>query len=231
MSIVVYGDFTCANCYLASWRTELLDHTTHAVDWRAVEHRPSLPFTGARAGRPEMGELTKGWAAVASLRMPGETLPGRAPSFVANSQAAVAGYAEAYGAGVAERARQVLFHAYWVDGLDIGHPEVLRVLLADTILSGHSSSQPLREWGYAVTPARGPVTMVACRLITGWRQQWRSLGAPLEPALVDDDHGVTTGRDALARLERRLTNGDHDQNDHHDLPALPSRQPSGAFWT
>lgn len=228
MNVTIYGDFTCANCYLASWRAELLDHTTHAVDWRAVEHRPSLPFTGVRAGRPEMGELQAGWAAMAKLRMPGETPPGRAPSFVANSQAAVAGYAEAYGAGVAERARRVLFQAYWVDGLDIGNPEVLRVLLADTILSGDSSSQPLHEWGYAVTSARGPITMAAWHLIDDWRQQWQSLGAPLEPVLVDGDRAVTTGGDALAQLESQLTTGAHH---HHSLATLPPRQLAGAFWT
>lgn len=228
MSIVIYGDFTCPSCYLASWRAELLDHTVHAVDWRAVAHRPSLPFTGGPAGGPAMRELTKQWAAVASLRTPGETLPGRAPSFLASSQAATAGYAEAYGAGVAERARRVLFQAYWVDGLDIGNPEVLRVLLADTILSGSSSSQPLHEWGYAVTSAHGPITTAASHLIDDWQQQWRDLGSPPEPALVHDRNAVTTGDEALAYLARQVRVEIHH---HHGLAPLPTRQLAGAFWT
>lgn len=226
--MIVYGDFTCPACYLASWRSDLLDDSLHVVDWRAVEHRPGLPFTGARAGRPELARLTSQWAALASLRMPGEILPGRAPSFVASTQAAVAGYAEAYGAGVAERARRALFRAYWVDGLDIGDPEVLRRLLADTIRSGHSRSQPLREWGYAVTSARGPVTSGAFRLICDWQQQWQQLGGSLEPVLVDGDRPVITGSDALGELGRRLAGRPAG---HHDLPTLPSRQPSDRFWT
>lgn len=228
MNVIIYGDFTCPGCYLASWRAELAGRTTHAVDWRAVEHRASLPFTGVRAGSPEMGELKTDWAAMTKLQMADEILPGRAPSFVANSQAATAGYAEAYGAGVAERARRVLFQAYWVDGLDIGNPEVLRGLLADTILSGSSSSQPLHEWGYAVTSAHGPITTAASHLVIDWQRQWHDLGSPHAPALVDGNHAVTIGDDALAQLERQVT---VDAQHHHGLPALPVRQPAGAFWT
>lgn len=98
--MIIYGDFTCPMCYLASWRADLLDDTADAVDWRAVEHQPTVPLTGLRPARPELEGLTSRWGAMTSLRMPGEVVPGRSPSFVASTQAAVAGYAEAYGAGV-----------------------------------------------------------------------------------------------------------------------------------
>ena len=225
--MIIYGDFTCPMCYLASWRADLLDDTADAVDWRAVEHQPTVPLTGLRPARPELEGLTSRWGAMTSLRMPGEVVPGRSPSFVASTQAAVAGYAEAYGAGVADGARRALFRAYWVGGLDIGNPEVLRVLLGDIIRSGHSSSRPLHEWGYAVTSARGPVTTAAFHLIRDWNQQWRELGAPREPLLVDDDGSTATGGDVLAELERRLSGR---PTDRHELPALPPRQLAGRFW-
>ena len=128
---------------------------------------------------------------------------------------------------MAEGARRALFRAYWVGGLDIGNPEVLRVLLGDIIRSGHSSSRPLHEWGYAVTSARGPVTTAAFHLIRDWNQQWRELGAPREPLLVDDDGSTATGGDVLAELERRLSGR---PTDRHELPALPPRQLAGRFW-
>ncbi|MEO6999870.1 MAG: hypothetical protein ABI112_17485 [Terracoccus sp.] len=226
--MIIYGDFTCATCYLASWRADLLDGTPQAVDWRAVEHQPSLPLTGLRPARPELEGLNSRWGAMASLRMPGEVVPGRSPSFVASTQAAVAGYAEAYGAGVAERARRTLFRAYWVKGLDIGNPEVLRVLLGDTIRNGISSSQPLHEWGYAVTSARGPVTTAAFHLIRDWRKQWGELGSVREPVLVGEDGSTATGAAVLTELERRLAG---HPADHHELRALAPRQQSGTFWT
>ncbi len=225
--MIIYGDFTCPMCYLASWRADLLEDSPNAVDWRAVEHQPTLPLTGLPPARPVEG-LTSRWGVMTSLRMPGEVVPGRSPSFVASTQAAVAGYAEAYGAGVAERARRTLFRAYWVGGLDIGNPEVLRVLLGDTIRDGASSSQPLHEWGYAVTSARAPVTTMAFHLIRDWRQQWSELGSPREPLLVDGDGSTATGGDVLAELERRLAGLPAE---HHELRALAPRQRAGRFWT
>ncbi|OFE15633.1 hypothetical protein BA895_21950 [Humibacillus sp. DSM 29435] len=226
--MIIYGDFTCPMCYLASWRADLLDGTADAVDWRAVEHQPTVPLTGLRPARAELEGLSGRWATMSSLRMPGEAVPGRSPSFVASTQAAVAGYAEAYGAGVAEPARRALFRAYWVGGLDIGNPEVLRGLLGDIIRSGHSSSRPLHEWGYAVTSARGPVTTAAFLLIRDWREQWSELGSPREPLLVDADGSTTTGGDVLARLEGQISGR---PTDRHELPALAPRPLAGRFWT
>lgn len=227
MSPIVYGDFTCAACYLASRRADLLFADQHPVDWRAVEHHPGMPLTGKRLAQQEREQMDREWSSVLALLRPGEDLPGRPPSFLASTRAAVAGYAEAYGAGVAERARRLLFHAYWVDGQDIGHPDVLRVLLAAAIRSGHSTSEPLREWGYAVSPARGPLTSVGYHLILDWRQQWHDLGQPCEPTLLDSTDGAITGSAALAELGD-LVSGPFSE--HPELDPLPKPQSSGRFW-
>jgi hypothetical protein len=48
--VIVYGDFNCSYGYLASQRVDLLKQLGKAeLDWRAVEHDPRLPLTGARA--------------------------------------------------------------------------------------------------------------------------------------------------------------------------------------
>jgi hypothetical protein len=90
---------------------------------------------------------------------------------VANTQAAVSAYAEAYGAGVADDVRRLLFALYWEDGVDIGNPNALRTPLAAPILRGSSLSDRLRRFGYAVSVARGPITTSAWRRIRAWRSE------------------------------------------------------------
>jgi hypothetical protein len=227
MVLVVYGDFTCAACYLASWRADLLADTADPVEWRAVEHHRELPLTGRRHDGAGHHRAEEDWAAVQARLLPGERLPGRPPSTAFSTQAAVAAYAEAYGAGVADRARRLLFEAYWVGGADIGHPEVLRGLLGPTIRSGTSTSAPLREWGYSVTSARGPVTGAAHARIRGWRREWRDRGGATEPLLVAANGTSTTGADALEVLARSVRDR---ASESHDLPALPAAPASGRYW-
>lgn len=151
----MYGDFSCPFSYLASHRVDALAEVGVEIDWRAVECEPSLPVTGRRLDGDDMravrGELE-------GLLLPGENLEWRVPGFVPNTEGAVCGYAEAYGEGVADEVRRVLFGAYWLDGADIGSLDVLRRRLAGPIMRGNSPSLPLHDHGYAVSPSRGPIT-------------------------------------------------------------------------
>lgn len=199
MGTIAYGDFNCPFSYLASWRTDLLVGTDAAVEWRAVEHAPGTPLTGQRLDDDGFRRLAEEWRQVQELLLPGEELPGRPPTFLPSTRAAVAGFAEAAGAGVADQVRRLLFRAYWVDGLDIGNPEILRALLAAPIRAGHATSAPLREFGYAVSPGRGPITSDGYRRIRAWRTEWQALGDPVIPALVERG-AVTTGVPALLHL-------------------------------
>ncbi|MEO7235161.1 MAG: DsbA family protein [Lapillicoccus sp.] len=226
MSLIVYGDFTCPACYLASWRADLLDDGPDRVDWRAVEHHPLLPLKGQRGG-PQNREQSVRWQAMSVLVSPEEDLPGRVSALLASTQAAVAGYAEAYRSGVAERVRRLLFQAYWVDGLDIGDPEVLRVLLGETIRGGRSDSRPVQEWGYAVSPARGPVSSGAYRLIKSWRSQRFDLGEQPCPLLIGVGSSPMNGREAMAELGRRVADR---VSEPHQLPPLSERRSSERFW-
>lgn len=169
-------------------------------DWRAVEHRPRLPLTGlrldpqARAVRDR--ELM---ATVQVLASPGEELPGRAPAVLPHTGAAVAAYAEAYGAGVADLVRPLLFRAYWVEGRNIGDPEVLRRLLPAAFAQGSRTSDPIRDFGYAVTSQHGPITTAAYRRIREWQQDWLALGTTVSLTLTTDEATVT-GAAALSEL-------------------------------
>ena len=52
MNVVVYGDFNCLLCYLASQRVDLLAGTgADGIEWRAVDHGPWR--SADAAGRPQ----------------------------------------------------------------------------------------------------------------------------------------------------------------------------------
>lgn len=119
--MIVCGGFSCPCCYLAGHRVDALHVRGVEIDWRAVERCPQLPVDGSRSGagprlEAEMREITGPLGA-------GEDLPSVMPSFVPNTEAAVSAYAEAYGAGVADPVRRLLFTLCWVEGADIWQPE------------------------------------------------------------------------------------------------------------
>src|SRR5690606_33153040 len=102
------------------------------------------------------------------------------------------------------------------------HPEVLRTRLAGPILRGHSTSDPLRESGYAVSASRGPITTTAWRRIRAWREEWTCLGTQIVPTLVHEGRPVA-GVAALHRLADLM--GERDAPLHPELLPDPARFP------
>jgi 2-hydroxychromene-2-carboxylate isomerase len=201
--VVVYGDFNCPWSYLASRRAAMLAAAGVEVDWRAVEHDPWRPkrFTDSST---RFDCVQQEMDRVLAALLPGETLPYSLAGFVPYTRAAVSGYAEAYGAGVAARVRQLLFEAFWLHGFDLGAAEPVRTLLVDAIRSGGSTSKPLREWGYSVSVAGGPVTTTAWRLVTDWAAEWRAAGKETVPVLRVDGDEPCFGMDAVEWLGEEL---------------------------
>jgi 2-hydroxychromene-2-carboxylate isomerase len=198
-ALVVYGDFGCAMCYLASQRVDELTRAGVAVEWRAVEHRPELPVTGLRPDVDTRSAADRAVADARALGRPGERLPVAGPALVPKAQAAVSAYAEGCGTEVGDEIRRLLFTAYWVDGIDIGNPAVLHTLLGGTFMRGKATSEPIREWGFAVTVTGGPITTRAWRLTRDWNQEWQALGRPELPSLWDGTR-VQSGERALMQL-------------------------------
>ena len=234
MSVVVYADFTCPECYLAARRTDALAAAGANVEWRAIERERRLPVGGTPLAETELAELRTRFAILDDLLLPGERLPWSAPRVLARSEAAVTAYAEALGAGVGDAVRRLLFDLYWQQGVDIGSPAALRSPLAGPIRRGRSGVDALRYSGYAVSVDRGPITTAAHDQIAQWRQQWRDLGSPQLPVVLLG--GATlTGLDALRRLGK--------ESGYMDAPlepgsegALPKPKPRvnarpGPHWT
>jgi 2-hydroxychromene-2-carboxylate isomerase len=195
----VYGDFSCPFSYLASLRIDALIDAGVEVEWRAVEHAPQLPVSGQRLDAAGTASMDAELRAVRKLLLPNEQLPLGSVTMTPHTQAAVSGYAEAVGAGVADEVRRLLFEAYWVRGLDIGNPDILRVLLAEPIKDGRSAAFPLHEAGFAVSANRGPITLDAYRRVREWRDAWQRTGTRTIPTVVC--RGVSlSGVDALVWL-------------------------------
>jgi len=198
-TLAVYGDFSCAMCYVASQGVDALTNAGISVQWCAVEHRPDLPVGGLRQDVDTLSAIERSLGDARALLRLGEQWPATVPALVPRTMAAVSAYAEACGAEVEDEVRRLLFSAHWEGGVDIGNPTVLHTLLAGAFMRGKATSDPIRESGYAVAVTGGPITSQAWRLIRDWRQEWQTLGAPELPSLWDGTR-VRSGERAVRQL-------------------------------
>lgn len=204
MILVVYGDFSSPECYLASQRCDALAAAGVPVDFRVVEQRPRLPIGGLPFPPVDQDAVAERFHVLQDLLLPGEELPWTMPMFLPKTEAAISAYAAVADTPVAGDVRRLLFELYWREGLDIGNPNVLRTPLAGPALRSGSEADPLRQAGYAVNVDRGPITTDAYRRIQAWRGARQQLDSLALPALLVDGatlHGV----DALRRLGKELT--------------------------
>lgn len=230
MSLTVFADFTCLECYLASRRADVLAAAGVAVQWCAVEHRRELPVGSSPWGSDAMAELDRQAAVLEALLLPGERFPWTAPSVLVRTEAAVTALAEAQCAGVGDDVRRLLFELYWQSGVDIGSPARLRGPLAAPIRRGCSQTDALRYSGYAVSVDRGPITTAAFELIRRWRAQWSDLDRSDLPAVLVDGatlHGV----DAVRRLGKEITYAHASLDPSRPAPARAVRARPGPEWT
>ncbi|MGH9134214.1 MAG: DsbA family protein [Ilumatobacteraceae bacterium] len=174
MKLIVYADFNCPYSCLASARADaLLDRGVADIDWRAVEHDPTIRQPSQVVDGELMAMLDREVAEVRGLLRPGELFHIQRPPVQANTALAVRAFAAAVDG--AHELRKRLFAALWFDGRDIATPEVVRDLGGDPT---------------APEPA----------IVSTWRHEWLELQRPLVPMLVLPDGYVSRGLGALARL-------------------------------
>ncbi|MGI8750735.1 MAG: DsbA family oxidoreductase [Acidimicrobiales bacterium] len=171
---VVYGDFNCPYSALAAVRVDRIVAAGNAdVEWRAVEHDPTIPA----GGRPVTGDVAdaddRELAEVTGLASSEDRLEMRRPAIQPNTALAVAAFA-AVGGADADALRRRLFHALWVDGRDLGDPDVLGRLGAVPGADGGRGAQ--------------------------WQAQWAAIDRRLVPLMILDGGRVSRGLGALSRL-------------------------------
>ncbi len=228
--IVLYADFGYPCCYLASRGVDALAGAGVVVDWRAVERDPRLSVLPRPVGEAERAMVDHELSAAATV-LADDDFSSNLPGHIPNTRAAVAAYAEAYGAGVADDVRRLLVEAYWTEHADIGNPEVLRTRLVGPFLRGHATSDPLRRFGYAVSMNRGPITTGAWLRIRRWREELSQLGTGTVPTLIEDGRVLSGAAavvnhlaDTISRLGVKVDSYPYDPTRYPRVPDRPSKQ-------
>ncbi|MEY2571381.1 MAG: hypothetical protein QOE63_1731 [Acidimicrobiaceae bacterium] len=193
MRVRVWSDYICPWCYLGRDRTALLVERGCTVELLPFELHPDLP-PGGRAVRPG-GRLSTVHDDIA--RQCAEVgLPFRPPTLVPNSRRALE-TAEVVRATAPDRfvaLDDALFAAHFVDGRDIGDPDVLDALVGDI--------------GLAVAPVRGAVDDGAGRAaVSSAKALALDHGVAGTPAWLFGDDLVLPGvqpRELFERVVQRL---------------------------
>jgi hypothetical protein len=222
VNVVVYGDFNCLLCYLASQRADQLVGTGAAgIEWRAVER-------GTASARWEQ-EVAQAEA----LALPAERLPAAPPPALSSTAAAVAAYAEAITDGIQDELRRRLFDAIWARRQNLSSAyDVRRVVTSITwppppvyfhltspdlplpLLHDPDPVRIVRRSGGTVTPDGGPLTITGYRRCRDWQEQWLALPQQVTPAVIGPDGTVHGGADGLRCLAAIMATVD----------ALPGRE-------
>lgn len=170
--LIVYGDFNCPYSRLASARiAAIASGGGPTVEFRAVEHDPSIPTDGIVVTGVVAAEFERELTEIRAMLGPDERDPLRLPTRRLNTRPAI----EAYAAAPPDQRpelRERLFAAYWEEDRDISDPEVLAGLGAAT-----------------ADPA----------LAERWQDEWSALPR-IVPVMVLADGGVSRGLGVLTRL-------------------------------
>lgn len=168
--LIVYGSFSCPYCYLASTLVDQVPpDPTRVIEWRGVVHDP-VPKDGVAVMGELAATLEREVAEVA--RLGGHDFEILRPARYPDTTIATATLSST-DPGDADRVRRALFRAYWVDGADIGDPDVVREL------AGHVSLYSTRA--------------------QEWRKGWLGLSRQVVPVLID---ATGVPRSAIRRLQQ-----------------------------
>lgn len=186
-SIVVYGDFNCPYSALAGERAARLERDGRArVDWRCVEHDPSIGPHDHPMTASHHDQYTSEIEHVRSLAVDGEADGFRVPCRRLNTRDLNLTYASA---DTARRSslRQALFAAYWIHDVDLTDDSVVESVVVDVPATSS-------------TDTGSPRSDVAEFFVRTWSAEWHDVGRGTVPVVVTDDGTVARGVDALELL-------------------------------
>lgn len=170
--LVVYADFNCPFCALASARADkLIAADTHQISWRAIQHDPTIPEPGELLGKGAAEEAAAEVAQVFELSTADLRLHLVVPRMRSNTR--LASEALAAAGPDTHRLRRRLFAAVWAEGRNIGDPSEL-----DRLGASHRNAGLARSW----------------------QHEFNSLERPITPTLVLPDGYASRGLGALRRL-------------------------------
>lgn len=130
-TVTLYSDFICPYCYVgehgAAPALEALDLT---LAWRGYEIHPEIPAEGISAQRLRELGLGGQWRRIESFAE-SAGVPINRPPILPSSRLALEGAESARRAGLLDAYRDRIFRAFFLEGQDIGNPELLADLAAE----------------------------------------------------------------------------------------------------
>ena len=179
---MLYTDLNCPFCYATEQRLEALG-VQDRVEWRGVEHEPDLPVP-MMLDDDELIEEVADEVDQVRTRAPEVAIarPGGKPNTARAILAAAA--ADRIDQDRARAFRHAIYRAFWVDGADVSHPEVLAALA--------------REHGLAAVEPHPEDDL----RVTGWRLDWERSPLRGVPLLVRSDGEILYGLKDTETLSR-----------------------------
>ncbi len=182
---VLYTDFNCPFCYALHERLQALD-LAEKVEWRGVEHDPTLPAPMRPAEGRQAAELGREVAAIHTLA---PEVPITLPAGKPNTEAAIVTAAAALRAEP-ERAPDfitALYQAFWLDGADLSELAVIARIATDSGLTRRLDLEAARAE------------------VRGWAEAWSESPFPAVPHLIRGDGSAIRGLSDEETLRRFLT--------------------------
>jgi hypothetical protein len=136
MTLTVWSDYACPFAFLGYHRVLVARPDPTEVEWRPFELHPEIPFGGVPRPRRGGGSLR------ARIEVEGVRL--RASERVWNSRPALQAAEIARAEGRFDAVHARLFAAAWEEGLDLGRPDVLRGVVAETGLDADAVIDAIR---------------------------------------------------------------------------------------
>jgi predicted DsbA family dithiol-disulfide isomerase len=144
-TVTLYSDFICPYCYVGERSAApALEALGLELDWRGFEIHPEIPPEGVPAERLRQLGLGERWKGIAAFAAEAG-VPIHRPPLLPSSRLAIEGAEHARRAGRLAPYRDRVFRAFFLEGKDIGDPDVLADLAAGAGLDASAFSGDLRD--------------------------------------------------------------------------------------
>lgn len=144
--LVVYSDFICPFCYIGNVNAERLQQEIPGLEleWREFELHPEGQLDPNSPYMKQAYETVKMLAERNGIDMKPEVLT----EIISDSRKALLGFEYAKEQGKESAYRDKVFHAYWVEGEDIGDDEVLKSIAEQVSLDPKGLLEAIKNPAY-----------------------------------------------------------------------------------
>jgi predicted DsbA family dithiol-disulfide isomerase len=152
LKIVMFSDFVCPFCYIGfEVMRKLKKEFDLEIEWRGFQIHPEWPAEGIPIekvrGLGDMEARQQAWKRISAMAET-EGLPISPPSAFTNSRAALAACEYAREQGKDEDFETRIFRAYFVEGANIGDPELIVRLSAESGLDPAAVADAIKSPQY-----------------------------------------------------------------------------------